>query len=158
MQGNRSRDTKPELAVRRLLHAAGCRYRVNHRPVAGLRRTADIVFTRQRIAVFIDGCFWHSCPIHGQATTMSNTSHWSAKLAMNVRRDLDTNDQLAEAGWSVMRFREHEPPSSKPVKSREPGSLPRLARHNCAGISKDPAPCLGSSDSPRRPAVTRCTS
>ncbi len=67
MRGNRGRDTAPELAVRHLLHAEGRRYRVNYPPLPGLRRTADVVFTRARLAVFIDGCFWHGCPLHYQA-------------------------------------------------------------------------------------------
>jgi DNA mismatch endonuclease (patch repair protein) len=69
MQGNRSRDTKPELAVRRILHARGLRYFVNRKPVPDLRRTADLVFTRAKVAVFIDGCFWHGCPEHHKPPT-----------------------------------------------------------------------------------------
>ncbi len=110
MQGNRSRDTAPELAVRRLLHAAGLRYRVGHRPERSLRRTADIVFTKQRIAVFIDGCYWHSCPEHG-TTARANASYWSEKLAQNVARDADTTSRLEAVGWVVMRFWEHEDPT-----------------------------------------------
>lgn len=110
MQGNRSRDTSPELAVRRLLHAAGLRYRVDQRPEPSLRRTADIVFTRQRIAVFIDGCYWHACPTHG-TTARSNATYWSEKLARNVARDADTTTELRDAGWTVLRFWEHEEPA-----------------------------------------------
>jgi DNA mismatch endonuclease (patch repair protein) len=110
MLGNRSRDTKPELAVRRLLHAAGLRYRVAFQPVRGLRRTADIVFTRQRIAVFIDGCYWHACPAHG-TQAKSNPDYWSTKLAGNVARDADTNVKLAAEGWMVLRYWEHEDPA-----------------------------------------------
>lgn len=110
MLGNRSRDTRPELAVRRLLHASGLRYRVAFRPVSGLRRTADIVFTRQRIAVFIDGCYWHACPLHG-TSAKSNPEYWSTKLARNVARDGDTNAKLTAAGWTVLRFWEHEDPA-----------------------------------------------
>ncbi|WP_435769687.1 very short patch repair endonuclease [Nocardioides sp. SYSU DS0651] len=109
MQGNRSRDTSPEVAVRRRLHAAGLRFRVAHRPLAPLRRTADIVFTRQRIAVFIDGCYWHSCPEH-RTVAKSNASYWSDKLARNVARDADTTSRLRAAGWTVLRFWEHEDP------------------------------------------------
>lgn len=109
MQGNRSRDTSPELAVRRRLHAAGLRFRVAHRPVPALRRSADIVFTKQRIAVFIDGCYWHACPEHG-TVARSNASYWSEKLARNVARDADTTEQLLAAGWTVLRFWEHEDP------------------------------------------------
>ncbi|WP_153504424.1 very short patch repair endonuclease [Cumulibacter manganitolerans] len=109
MQGNRSRDTSPELAVRRVLHAAGLRYRVAYRPERSLRRTADIVFTKQRIAVFIDGCYWHACPEH-RTVAQSNATYWSEKLAGNVARDADTTERLQEAGWTVLRFWEHEDP------------------------------------------------
>jgi DNA mismatch endonuclease (patch repair protein) len=111
MQGNRSRDTRPELAVRRLLHRAGLRYRVAARPEPRLRRTADVVFTKQRIAVFVDGCFWHGCPAHGQATTKQNADYWGPKFVRNRERDLETNELLAAAGWQVLRFWEHEPPA-----------------------------------------------
>jgi DNA mismatch endonuclease, patch repair protein len=108
MQGNRRRDTAPELAVRRLLHAAGCRYRVDVPPLTGLRRRADVVFTKQKLAVFIDGCYWHGCPSHG-TTPATNTEYWSSKVAANRRRDQDTNDRLGAAGWCVARYWEHEP-------------------------------------------------
>lgn len=109
MQGNRSRDTSPELAVRRLLHAAGLRYRVDYRPEPSLRRTADIVFTKQRVAIFIDGCYWHACPDHGTGAR-TNADYWSAKLKRNVARDADTTARLEAAGWTVLRFWEHESP------------------------------------------------
>lgn len=109
MQGNRSSDTAPELAVRQRLHRAGLRYRVAYRPEPALRRTADIVFTRQRIAVFIDGCFWHACPEHG-TVARTNASYWSEKLKRNVARDADTTEKLRAAGWTVLRFWEHNDP------------------------------------------------
>nr|WP_198169815.1 very short patch repair endonuclease [Agromyces laixinhei] len=109
MQANRGRDTEPELLVRRLLHAEGFRYRVNHRPVSELRRTADIVFTRAKVAVFIDGCFWHGCPEHYQRPT-TNRDYWDTKVARNRERDGETNRMLIEAGWSVIRRWEHEDP------------------------------------------------
>lgn len=109
MQGNRSRDTSPELAVRRRLHAAGLRFRVARRPEPTLNRTADVVFTRQRIAVFIDGCYWHACPEH-RTVAQANASYWSEKLARNVARDADTTKKLQSAGWTVLRFWEHEDP------------------------------------------------
>ncbi|BBZ05984.1 hypothetical protein MDOR_01530 [Mycolicibacterium doricum] len=112
MQGNRSRDTKPELAVRKLLHAMGLRYRVGIRPEPALRRTADIVFTRQRIAVFIDGCFWHGCVQHRPTPAKANSEYWSRKLAGNIQRDADTTARLESSGWRVMRFWEHDPPES----------------------------------------------
>ncbi|MDI2035942.1 hypothetical protein PJL15_03076 [Paenarthrobacter nitroguajacolicus] len=111
MQGNRSRDTKPELAVRHLLHAKGLRYRVNFRPLPSLRRTADVVFTRARVAVFIDGCFWHGCPAHYRPPG-SNVTYWSAKVSRNRKRDCETTELLATAGWTVLRFWTHEDPAS----------------------------------------------
>ena len=108
MQANRSSDTKPELAVRQRLHRDGLRYRVAIAPVPGLRRHADVVFTKARIAVFIDGCFWHRCPEHGRETFNHNADYWEAKIATNVARDQDTNTRLRAAGWTVLRFWEHQ--------------------------------------------------
>lgn len=110
MQGNRSRDTGPELAVRRLVHAMGLRYRVNIRPVSTLRRTADLVFTRRRIAVFIDGCFWHGCPEHHRPPS-ANAEYWTTKVDGNRQRDAETDHMLADAGWTVLRFWEHVEPA-----------------------------------------------
>ena len=110
MRAIRSRDTGPELAVRRLLHARGLRFRVAYRPLAGLQRTADIVFTRRRVAVFIDGCYWHGCPDHYRAPRV-NTDYWGPKIARNRVRDAETNVRLSAAGWTVLRYWEHEEPS-----------------------------------------------
>lgn len=107
MQANRRRDTTPELALRRALHALGYRFRVDYPPIPNLRRRADIVFTRQRLAVFVDGCFWHRCPEHG-TLPKSNADYWAPKLARNVERDRETDAALAEAGWRVVRVWEHE--------------------------------------------------
>lgn len=107
MQANRSRDTKPELAVRRILHAAGLRYRVAARVEPDVRRTVDVVFTRQRIAVLIDGCFWHGCPEHW-VLPKTNIEYWQEKIDRNTARDRDTDARLAERGWTVLRFWEHE--------------------------------------------------
>lgn len=109
MQGNRSRDTKPELALRSILHARGLRYRVNFKPLAGHRHTADVVFTRARVAVFVDGCWWHQCPEH-YAQPKSNTDYWLPKIERNVARDEKVDRLLAEAGWTVVRAWEHEDP------------------------------------------------
>ncbi|MFJ5267809.1 very short patch repair endonuclease [Streptomyces sp. NPDC088358] len=104
-----SRDTAPEIAVRRLLHASGLRYRV-HVPVPGVpRRTIDIVFGKAKIAVFVDGCFWHGCPLHA-TQPKANAEWWRAKLDKNMTRDRDTTEHLRSAGWTVLRFWEHEPP------------------------------------------------
>jgi DNA mismatch endonuclease (patch repair protein) len=108
MLGNRSRDTKPELLVRRALHARGFRYRVDVRPESTLRTRADVVFTRRRIAVYIDGCFWHGCPQHG-TQPKSNADYWTPKLARNIERDIESTRALEERGWVVLRFWSHEP-------------------------------------------------
>ena len=105
----RRRDTGPELKVRRLLHAAGFRYRVAY-PIPGQRRRPiDVAFTRQKVAVFIDGCFWHGCPQHGTAPR-ANAAWWQAKLATNHERDSDTDRLLSALGWVSLRFWEHEAP------------------------------------------------
>lgn len=109
MQAIRSRDTKPEQLVRSLLHAQGLRYRVAAKPLPDLRRTADIIFRPAKVAVFIDGCYWHGCPEHYVAPK-TNPAYWSGKVAGNVARDRDTDRQLTEAGWKVLRFWEHESP------------------------------------------------
>ncbi|MFE9538112.1 very short patch repair endonuclease [Streptomyces sp. NPDC006691] len=109
MQAIRSRDTKPEQLVRRLVHAKGLRYRVSARPLPELRRTADLVFRPVKVAVFIDGCYWHGCPEH-YVPPKTNSGYWSDKVLRNVTRDRDTNIKLREAGWLVLRFWEHEPP------------------------------------------------
>lgn len=110
MRGNRSRDTSLELVVRRALHAAGFRYRVGYSPIAGLRSRADIVFTRLRIAIYLDGCFWHGCPQHG-TTPRVNADYWVPKLARNQERDTATTNVLTGAGWIVLRIWEHEGPA-----------------------------------------------
>jgi DNA mismatch endonuclease (patch repair protein) len=109
MQGNRSRDTKPELLVRSLLHRRGLRFRVAQRPIIAIRRTADIVFTRAKVAVFIDGCFWHGCPDHYRQPS-TNITYWIAKVERNVRRDVEVDEILRAAGWTVVRVWEHENP------------------------------------------------
>lgn len=101
------RDTAPEMALRRELHRRGLRYRVDA-PLPGIpRRRADILFTRAKVAVFVDGCFWHGCPQHG-TQPKNNGSWWQSKLAGNQARDADTNARLQAIGWTVLRFWEHE--------------------------------------------------
>ncbi|MEV6245449.1 very short patch repair endonuclease [Streptomyces sp. NPDC051742] len=106
MQAIRSRDTKPEQAIRRLVHAQGLRYRVAAKPLPGLRRTADMVFRPAKVAVFIDGCYWHGCPEH-YVPPKTNPGYWSKKVEGNIIRDRDTDLKLTEAGWLVLRFWEH---------------------------------------------------
>lgn len=109
MSTARRRDTAPETALRRELHARGLRYRVAY-PIPGQRRrTIDAAFTRARLAVFVDGCFWHGCPEHGNRPR-ANSAWWEAKLATNMERDRDTDRLLSELGWTVLRFWEHEDP------------------------------------------------
>jgi DNA mismatch endonuclease (patch repair protein) len=109
MRANRRRDTAPELAVRRLVHAAGLRYRVDAKPVGFLNRRADLVFSRAKVAVFIDGCFWHGCPDHG-TIVRSNANYWELKIARNRARDAETVRILGKHGWRVLRAWEHEDP------------------------------------------------
>ena len=109
MRRVRTLGTAPEMALRRLIHAAGLRFRVGV-PVPGrTRRTIDVAFTRRRLAVFVDGCFWHGCPTHG-GSPRTNSAFWAAKIASNRARDRDTDAALADAGWTVMRFWEHVHP------------------------------------------------
>ncbi|AZP18106.1 very short patch repair endonuclease [Streptomyces aquilus] len=104
-----SKDTAAELAVRRLLHAAGQRYRVEY-PVPGMaRRRIDVAFPSVKVAVLIDGCFWHGCPEHA-TQPKSNAEWWRKKLDRNMARDTETTEHLTTAGWEVLRFWEHEPP------------------------------------------------
>jgi DNA mismatch endonuclease (patch repair protein) len=107
MSKTRGRDTAAEVRVRRELHRRGFRYRVNTRPDPALRRTGDIVFPKARLVVFIDGCFWHRCPIH-YAAPKTRSDFWTTKIAGNVARDTDTTLRLQQAGWTVLRFWEHE--------------------------------------------------
>ena len=109
MSAQRRRDTKPEIALRRELHRRGLRYFVDRAPVKGVRRRADLVFPRRKVAVFVDGCFWHSCPQHA-TFPKNNAQWWTDKLAANVVRDRDTDARLAEQGWTVIRIWEHEDP------------------------------------------------
>jgi DNA mismatch endonuclease, patch repair protein len=108
MLANKRRDTKPELALRSALHARGLRFRKDYRLNLGtLRPRPDIVFTRSRVAVFVDGCFWHSCPEHRGTTPKTNSDYWEPKLARNVERDREYDDALRAAGWTVIRVWEH---------------------------------------------------
>jgi len=112
MQANRSRDTGPEVAVRRLLFAHGLRYRVAYHPLPNNHRmTVDIAFPGARIVVLIDGCFWHGCPEHYRQPRV-HSDYWQAKIAGNTARDERTNSALADAGWTVYRFWTHEQPDA----------------------------------------------
>ncbi|GED96404.1 hypothetical protein nbrc107697_04430 [Gordonia crocea] len=111
MRGNRRRDTAPEMAVRRLVHTAGLRYRVDYAPLPEMRRRkADLVFTKAKVAVFIDGCFWHGCPEHRQ-NPKTNAEFWQRKIETNRTRDAAMDQALTESGWTTVRCWEHEEPS-----------------------------------------------
>lgn len=110
MSRTRGRDTAPELTLRSLLHARGLRFRVDLAPLPGFRRRADVVFTRARVAVFVDGCFFHGCPQHATWPT-HNAEFWRNKIETNRRRDRDTDRRFADDGWVVVRVWEHEDPA-----------------------------------------------
>ncbi|GFE23757.1 very short patch repair endonuclease [Streptomyces nigrescens] len=103
------RDTGPEMAVRRLLYASGHRYRLQRRVPGFSRRTIDIAFPGPKVAVFLDGCFWHGCPEHA-THPKANADWWRDKLDGNIARDRETTEHLVEQGWTVLRFWEHEDP------------------------------------------------
>ncbi|MGV0788679.1 very short patch repair endonuclease [Mycolicibacterium sp. XJ2] len=107
MQANRWRDTRPELTLRSELFRRGLRYRVNKRPMPSLRRTADIIFSAAKVAVFVDGCFWHGCEEH-HTVSKTNPEYWSEKVRQNRARDADTNLRLVAEGWFPVRIWEHE--------------------------------------------------
>lgn len=110
MQAARRRDTAPEVSLRRCLHASGLRFRIDRPIVPGMRRRADILFSGAKVAVFVDGCFWHCCPVH-RTFPKANAAWWGEKLRANRNRDHDTNRRLRKAGWHVERVWEHERPS-----------------------------------------------
>jgi DNA mismatch endonuclease (patch repair protein) len=108
-RGNRAKDTRPEVTLRAVLHGLGLRFRKNYLVDTGeFAVRVDIAFTRARLAVFVDGCFWHGCALH-QRLPRRNEAYWGPKLARNVERDRRVDEGLAEAGWRVRRVWEHEP-------------------------------------------------
>jgi DNA mismatch endonuclease, patch repair protein len=127
MQANRSRDTGPELAVRRALHGLGLRYRVCVRPIPTVARTADVVFRPSRVAVEVLGCFWHGCSEHYKAP-QANADYWAKKVARNRDRDEENARALRQAGWMLAVVWEHEDPDlasrriAALVKERRPAS------------------------------------
>jgi DNA mismatch endonuclease (patch repair protein) len=129
MQSTRQRDTEAEIALRRLLHAGGLRFRVDQPVITGVRRRVDIVFATAKVAVFVDGCFWHCCPWHG-TFPKANAEWWAEKLMTNQRRDRDTNRLLRDAGWHVERVWEHESPANAARRIRV---VVRRRARNCRG-------------------------
>ncbi|BDX34300.1 very short patch repair endonuclease [Mycobacterium antarcticum] len=134
MQSNKSRDTKPELALRSAVHALGLRYRVSAKPLRELRRTADLVFPRAKVAVFLDGCFWHGCPEH-HTVASANATFWAEKVEANRARDRDTDGRLAAAGWVSVRIWEHEDPVAA---ARQVEEVVRARRDGDGGVVVTP--------------------
>jgi DNA mismatch endonuclease (patch repair protein) len=141
------------MALRRALHAMGLRYWVDRPPLTDLRRRADLVFPRARVAVYIDGCFWHSCPEHGTSPKASG-AWWRAKLEANRARDADTDRRLDEAGWMTLRVWEHENPVVAAHRVAEALALRRLPPGAAGG---PPARCpVGSSRTTRLQTAGPC--
>ena len=136
MSRQRTHNTVPERALRSELHRRGLRFFVHRRPVAGLRREADIVFPRSRVAVFVDGCFWHGCPLHG-TQPKRNESFWRDKIIGNQTRDIETDTRLVECGWLSVRVWEHESPEEaadrvQAALARDSRDMPRRVRPRSA--------------------------
>ena len=129
MKRTRQRDTGPEKKIRSALHRKGFRFRVDKPPLKGLRRRADILFPTEKVAVFVDGCFWHCCPIHG-TWPKANAEWWREKLLGNQKRDRDTDERLAAEGWTVVRIWEHEDPE---VAALEVGRVVTESRSRAEG-------------------------
>ena len=111
MQANRGVDTGPEIRLRSLVHKAGLRYAIDVRPEADINRRADLVFRAAKVAVFVNGCFWHGCPKH-YSSPKSNKRYWSEKVRRNRERDIETRFLLKRRGWRVLVFWEHQPAQS----------------------------------------------
>lgn len=115
MQSAKPRDTAPEKAVRFALHRKGLRYRIDIRPIKEFNRRADIVFRSVKVAIFVDGCFWHGCPKHG-TQAKANAEFWKTKIRQNQERDIGTSEYLKKAGWKVIRIWEHQDPNKASKK------------------------------------------
>lgn len=115
MLSNRSRDTRPEMTIRREVHRLGVRYAIDARPLPRLNRRADLVFRSAKVAVFVNGCFWHSCSLHG-TQPKSNSHYWSEKLTRNHERDVETALLLKQAGWASITVWEHDDPTEAAVR------------------------------------------
>jgi len=111
MRANRGVDTGPEIRLRSLVHKAGLRYAIDVRPEADINRRADLVFRAAKVAVFVNGCFWHGCPKH-YSSPKSNKRYWSEKVRRNRARDVETRFLLKRRGWRVLVFWEHQPAQS----------------------------------------------
>lgn len=134
MERTRRRDTAPELALRRALYASGVRgYRIDTKVLTGLRRRADLVFRKLRLAVYVDGCFWHGCPVHA-TWPKANAAFWREKIENNRRRDADTNAKLVAAGWYVVRVWAHVEPDEAAESVASVVAERREARSPAPGV------------------------
>ncbi|RYZ42442.1 MAG: very short patch repair endonuclease [Myxococcaceae bacterium] len=115
MQSVRQKNTSAESALRRELHARGLRYRIQVPVLTKPRRVADVAFSGLRVAVFVDGCFWHGCPQHA-TWPKQNAEFWRSKIEANMARDADTDERLRAEGWTVVRVWAHEPPERAAAK------------------------------------------
>ena len=129
MQSVRQQGTRAEMSLRSALHRRGLRYCVQRNVLADVRRMVDIVFPRARVAIFVDGCFWHSCPVH-RTWPKQNDEYWRTKIERNVERDKDTDRRLLQAGWHVLRFWAHEDPTSAATQI---AATVKRRRHRHAG-------------------------
>jgi DNA mismatch endonuclease (patch repair protein) len=132
MERNSRHASEVERAVRSKLHAMGFRFRVATRPIADLNCKADLIFRANRVAVFIDGCFWHGCPQHG-VRPRTNSNYWHAKIEANMARDRRNDAALELAGWTVIRVWEHEPPKEAAER------ISRLVRERRAQLRGRPS-------------------
>ena len=150
MQLQASRDTAPERTLRSARHRDGLRFRVHVRPIPGVRREADIVFPKARVAIFVDGCFWHGCPQHA-SWPKANADWWRQKIEANRRRDADTDERLRAAGWTVVRVWTHEDPAARSADIAELVRSRQTRDRRDASEPKSPVHAR-----PRRPTATGC--
>ena len=118
MKAVRRQGTLPERALWEALESLGLEFERNVKPEPNLRREADVLFRQERVAVFVDGCFWHGCPIHG-TTAKTNARFWKEKIERNKKRDEDTNRRLRDEGWTVVRVWEHVDPKVAAKRIRD---------------------------------------
>ena len=111
----RQKGTDAEIALRRELYRRGLRYRIDYEVLKKPRRVADVAFPGLRIAVFVDGCFWHGCPEHA-TWPKRNAEFWKQKIEANRTRDVDTNERLSSLGWTVLRFWSHDSPTKAAIE------------------------------------------
>jgi len=131
MRANKKRDSVPELRIRSAAHRSGLRFYIFRQPEPGLRVCADLVFPRIKVAVFVDGCFWHGCDEHG-TSPKTNADYWRQKIQGNIERDRRVDEELVRAGWLPVRIWEHDDPSTAVA------TLNSIVRNRRLNSSKSP--------------------